>query len=136
MIQELLRETKTPVRKIAARMSAGSPLVDSRKSPTESPLRSTIPEMPSVMKIVSEKEIPRLMGHVVHRNPSSQYVVPREAWGQGPEYVLKAPDDEKVIAEDQNKYITSEAAPLRVGREQHVLHFAAIEQRDDSCEDL
>ena len=38
MMQELLKETKTPVRKIAARMSAGSPLVDSRKSFTGSPL--------------------------------------------------------------------------------------------------
>ena len=45
------------------------------------------------------------MGHVVHRNPSPQYVVPWEARGKGPEYVVRAPDDDEVVNDDQNKYI-------------------------------
>ena len=65
------------------------------------------------------------MGHVVHRNPSSQLVVPREARGQGPEYVIKAPDDEEVVMEDQNKYIMipphrrSAGSSLLVPRDPH-----------------
>ena len=42
------------------------------------------------------------MGHVVHRNPPSQYAEPREARGQGPEYVIKALDDEDVVIEDKS----------------------------------
>ena len=46
------------MKKMAARTTAGSPLVDSRKSFTAPPMGSSIPEMPSVVQIVSEKEIP------------------------------------------------------------------------------
>ena len=63
--------------------------------------------MPSVANIVSEKEIPRIRGHVVHRSPHPQYIVPWEGRGQGTESVVRTlyDDEDEVDKEDQNKHI-------------------------------
>ena len=69
LIQELSRPVNTPVKGVTARMTAGSPLVASRQSLTAPPMSSSIPEMPSVVKVVREKEIPGVRGRVDHRSP-------------------------------------------------------------------
>ena len=64
--------------------------------------------MPSVVKIVSEKEIPRIRGHVVHRSPHPPpYIIPWEGREQGTESVVRTlyDDEDEVEEQDQSKYI-------------------------------
>ena len=63
--------------------------------------------MPSVVKIVSEQEIPRIRGHVVHRSPQPpQYIIPWEGREQGESVVRTLYGDiEEVDEQDQSKYI-------------------------------
>ena len=95
------------MKRMAARITAGSPLVDSRHSLTAPPMSSSIPEMPSVVKIVSEQEIPRIRGHVVHRSPQPpQYIIPWEGREQGESVVRTLYGDNEEEDQDQSKYIT------------------------------
>ena len=87
-------------------MTSGSPLVASRKSLTAPPMSNSIPEMPSVVKVVREKEIPGVRGRVDHRSlPPSQHIRPWEEREQGESVSRTLHGDTDEADQDLNKYI-------------------------------
>ena len=92
------------MKKMAARMTAGSPLVASRNSLTALPMSSSIPEMPSVAKVGGEKEIPGVRGRVDHRSPPhSQQIRLWEERGQGEPVLRTLHGDWEEDDQNQNK---------------------------------
>ena len=58
-----------------------------------------------MVKIVSEQEISRSKGNVVHRSAPTQYMVPWEERGQGSQSVVGTQSDDDEDLNDQSKYI-------------------------------
>ena len=106
LIQDLLRPVTTPVKGLATRKTAGSPLVASRQSLTAPPMTSSIPEMPSVVRVVREKEIPGVRGRVDHRSRHrSQQMRLWEGRGQGESVLRTLHGDCEEDDQNLNKYI-------------------------------